>query len=125
MKAENEKLKAENGERITENWKSFSFQLSALSCIIQLEMGAYDYSLSEIARIVEEEDAKILGLTVEPVEEEPGRITVNLLVNKPDCTAILHSFYRYNYNVINVISSPDEHNDLMDRYSLLMKYLNV
>ena len=118
-------MKTENEERRTENWKSFSFQLSAFSCIIQLEMGAYDYSLSEISRIVEEEDAKIMGLTVEPVEEEPGRIMVNLLINKSDCSAILHSFYRYNYNVINVISSPDENNDLMDRYSLLMRYLNV
>jgi hypothetical protein len=27
------------------------------ACVIQLEMGSYDYSLSEIARIVEENDA--------------------------------------------------------------------
>ena len=125
MKAEDEELITENGERITENWKTFSFQLSAFSCIIQLEMGAYDYSLSEIARIVEENDAKILGLTVDNIPEDPGRILVSILVNKPDCSAILQSFYRYNYNVVNTFSSPDENSDLRDRYALLMRYLNV
>ena len=95
------------------------------ACLIQLEMGAYDYSLSEIARIVEENDAKILGLTVDAIPEDPGRIVVSLLFNKVECTAIVKSFYRYNYNVLNTFSSPDENSDLLDRYSLLMRYLNV
>lgn len=95
------------------------------SSVIQLEMGAYDYSLSEIARIVEENDAKILGLTVDNILEDPGRILVSILVNKPDCGAILQSFYRYNYNVVNTFTSPDENNDLRERYALLMKYLSV
>jgi hypothetical protein len=95
------------------------------SCVIQLEMGAYDYSLSEIARIVEEEDAKILSLSVDPIEEDPGRIMVHILVNKAECGGIIQSFYRYHYNVVNTYSSPDENHDLYDRYSHLMRYLNV
>lgn len=95
------------------------------SCVIQLEMGAYDYSLSEIARIVEENDAKILGLAVDAIPEDPGRMVVTLLVNQPDSTAIVKSFYRYNYNILNTFSSPDENSDLLDRYSLLMRYMNI
>ena len=95
------------------------------SCVIQLEMGAYDYSLSEIARIVEENDAKIMGLTVDSIPEEPGRIMVSILVNKADCGGIIQSFYRYNYNIVNTFCSPDEYGDLRDRYALLMRYLNV
>ena len=136
MKVENGELNAENGERNgdalneakrvkMENWKTFSFQLSAFSCIIQLEMGAYDYSLSEIARIVEENDAKIMGLTVDTIPEDPCRILVSILVNKADCGGILQSFYRYNYNIVNTFNSPDESNDLRDRYALLMRYMNV
>ena len=95
------------------------------ACVIQLEMGAYDYSLSEIARIVEENDAKILNLTVDGIPEDPGRIMVSILVNKSDCTAIVKSFYRYNYNIANTFSSPDEDSDLRDRYALLMRYMSV
>jgi hypothetical protein len=95
------------------------------ACVIQLEMGAYDYSLSEIARIVEEDDAKILALAVDSIEEDPGRIMVSLLVNKTECGGILQSFYRYHYNVANVFSAPDENHDLMDRYSQLMRYMNI
>ncbi|MBQ3710047.1 MAG: hypothetical protein II887_05015 [Bacteroidales bacterium] len=95
------------------------------ACLIQLEMGTYDYSLAEIARIVEENDAKILGLTVDDIPEEPGRIVVILLINQPECGAIVKSFYRYNYNVVSTLSSPDENHDLLDRFSLLMRYMNV
>lgn len=93
--------------------------------VIQLEMGAYDYSLAEIARIVEGEDAKIFGLTVEDIPEDPGRLMVSVLVNRSDCASIVQAFYRYNYNVVNSFSSPDGQEDLRDRYSLLMRYLNV
>ena len=95
------------------------------ACLIQLEMGAYDYSLSEIARIVEENDAKIMGLTVDTIPEDPSRIVVSLLVNQADCTAIIKSFYRYNYTILNTFNSPESHSDLLDRYSLLMRYLDV
>lgn len=95
------------------------------ACVIQLEMGGYDYSLSEIARIVEEDDAKILGLTVDAIPEDPGRIMVSILVNKVECGAIVKSFYRYNYNVVNTYSSPDENHELLDRFSLLMRYMNI
>lgn len=95
------------------------------SCLIQLEMGAYDYCLSEIARIVEDEDAKIMAVTVDTVPDDPGRLVVSILVNKTECGALLQSFYRYNYNVINTFSSPEANADLLDRYSLLMRYLDV
>ncbi|MCR5646379.1 MAG: hypothetical protein K6F96_08390 [Bacteroidales bacterium] len=95
------------------------------ACLIQLEMGAFDYSLSEIARIVEENDAKIVGLTIDDIPEDPGRMVVSVLVNKVDCTAIVNSFYRYNYHILNTFSSHDENSDLMERYSHLMRYLNV
>ena len=95
------------------------------SCVIQLEMGAYDYSLSEIARIVEENDAKNLGLTIDDIAEDPGRIMVTLLLNQPESGAIVKSLERYNYNVVGLYSSPDENNDLLDRYSLLMRYMNI
>ena len=95
------------------------------SCVIQLEMGSYDYSISEIASIVEENDAKILGLTVDDNPEDPGRIVVTLLVNQSECGAIVKSFERYNYNIVGLYSSPDENNDLLDRYSLLMRYMNI
>ena len=94
-------------------------------CLIQLEMGSYDYCLSEIARIVEDDDARILALSVDPIEDDPTRIMVNILVNKAECAALLQSFYRFNYKVVNTFSAPDENHDLIDRYSHLMRYLNV
>lgn len=118
-------METEHGTLKTENWKTLAAQLSPLNSIIQLEMGNYDYSLSEIARIVEENDAKIIGLTLDNSPEDPGKIVVTLLVNQSECGAIVKSFYRYNYTIFNTFSSPEENADMMDRYSLLMRYLNV
>ena len=47
--------------------------------IIVLEMAENDYSLQQIARIVEENDAKILSLSVNT--GEMGKIEVNLKMN--------------------------------------------
>lgn len=118
-------MKVDHVKPETENWKTLTAHLSPLTSIIQLEMGNHDYSLAQIARIVEEEDAKIIGLTIDAIPEDPSRIVVSILLNKSDCTGITQSFYRYNYNVLNTFNSPEENGDLMDRYSLLMRYLNV
>ena len=118
-------MKVDHVKPKVENWKSLTSHLSPLTSIIQLEMGHRDYSLAQIARIVEEEDAKIIGLAIDSLPEDPDRIVVSILLNKSDCIGITQSFYRYNYNVLNTFSSPEENSDLMDRYSLLMRYLNV
>lgn len=91
--------------------------------IIVLEMKENDYSLQQIARIVEENDAKILSTSVSTGEE--GMIEVNLKVSEPDLNPILQSFNRFGYNIKGSYQEPEYTEDLKKRYEELMRYLNI
>ncbi len=93
--------------------------------VIVLELNPIDYSLAQIAQIVEGNDAKILSLYV----SKPGdskEIDVTLKVNIIDLTPIIQTFVRYDY-VIKAVFMDDSILKHMydDRFELLMKYLNI
>ena len=92
--------------------------------IIVLEMSANDYMLSDIAGIVEEDDAKILSLTMES-DPESTKLIVSIKVSKVDISAILQTFNRFNYNIVASFSERDNNEDLRQRYSEFIKYLNM
>jgi CBS domain-containing protein len=91
--------------------------------IISLEMNVHDYSVSEIAQIVESNDAKILSLYFSAVPDTT-KIEVTLKVNRLDLAPIIQTFNRYNYTIVASIFE-DENEELQDRYDSLMRYLNV
>lgn len=93
--------------------------------IIILELNSTDYSLSQIAQIIESNDAKVLGLFIHS-NNDTTKIEVNIKVNKIDIRAILQTFNRYNY-IIKASFTDDEHyyQDLQDRYNSLMNFLKL
>jgi len=92
--------------------------------ILTLEMNMHDYSLSQIAQIVEGNDAKIMNanMTSSP---DSTQVFITLKINKEDLNPILQTFNRYEYNVINTYMEPRFTNDLKDRYEEFMKFLNM
>ena len=93
--------------------------------VIVLELNPIDYSLAQIAQIVEGNDAKILSLYVSK-QEDSKEIDVTLKVNIIDLTPIIQTFVRYDY-VIKAVFMDDSILKHMydDRFELLMKYLNI
>lgn len=93
--------------------------------VIVLELVPTDYSLAEIARIVEGNDAKIMSLYVSKPDEST-EINVTLKVNRVDLSGIIETFLRYNYNIKSVFMDQSTLKSLYeDRFELLMKYLNI
>ncbi len=93
--------------------------------VIVLELNAIDYSLSQIAQIVEGNDAKILSFYVSN-ELESKRMTVTLKINVVDLSAIIQTFVRYDYNIIAVYMDDSIINNLYDdRLDQLMKFMNI
>ena len=92
--------------------------------IIVLELNVNDYSLSEIAQIVESDDAKILSLYVSP-HPNSTKMDVTIKVNKVDVTRILASFNRYEYNVMASYHENEFNGDVQDRFDSFMNYLNI
>lgn len=93
--------------------------------IIVLEMSQNDYSMSEIAQIVESNNAKILSMYLTSASDTT-KIEVTLKLNVTDLTAIIQTFNRYEYSIKASFMEYDEQDDLYNsRYELFMKYLNI
>jgi len=93
--------------------------------IIVLEVTDRDFSMSQIAQIVESNNVRILSMYI---TSSPGstRLEVTLKVNTNDLVWVIRTFERYNYEVKTWVTD----NDSMDRFyserfDLLMKYLNI
>jgi len=93
--------------------------------IIVLEINNNDYSLSEIARIVESNDAKVLSLYITS-HPDSTKMEIVLKINRIDIGPVLQTFFRYNYIVKASWSDEDAYNeDLRERFDSLMNYLNI
>jgi hypothetical protein len=83
-----------------------------------------DYSLTEIARLVEENDAKILSASItSSVSQEYSEVT--LKINRQDLSAIIQTFERYDYTIKASYQKQRFSDSLQNRYEELMKYLNI
>lgn len=102
--------------------KSFSF--NEPGCIIVLEMGFRDYSLSQISNIVEQEDVKILStfITADPQSE---KVLLTIKVNTGEIQQIESSLTRHGYTIKASYAEKDYINLLKQRYDHLMNYLDV
>ncbi|MEO8591070.1 MAG: CBS domain-containing protein [Flavobacteriales bacterium] len=94
-----------------------------IGSIVVLEMNQVDYSLHEIARLVEGNDGKVLSVYSHTL---PGstRIEVTLKINREDISDILRSFERYEYFVKSTYQGSRLHDDLRGRYEELMRFIN-
>ena len=93
--------------------------------IIVLDVHVSDYSLVEIAQIVESNDAKILSLYVTSLPDS-SRMEITIKVNVSDLTSIVQTFNRFEYQVKASYLEIDKQDDLYNsRFDLLMRYLNT
>jgi len=92
--------------------------------IIVLEMNIHDYSLSQIAQIVESNNSKLINLYTNTYPEST-QMEVTLKLNTTDIDSILQTFNRYNYKVQAFYSHENLNDKLRENYDALMNYLNL
>jgi len=83
-----------------------------------------DYSLADIARIIEQESAKILCVFA-GTDKEKTKIELTLKLNVSDIQGIIQSLQRHSYVVKDSYQEPEYFEDMKDRYDSLMDYLDV
>lgn len=92
--------------------------------VIVLEINNRDNSLAQMAQIVESDKAQVLSSYVQSFPDST-RLEVTLKINKKDVSAILASFIRYDYVITAVFNQAQVEEDTMNRYDLLMNYINL
>jgi CBS domain-containing protein len=92
--------------------------------ILVLSVSPYQYSLSEMSRIVESNNAQILQLNTH-FDEANGNLVVTLKLNKDEAGAIIATFERYDYQIVHYFGITPLNNDIENHYHNLMNYLDV
>lgn len=92
--------------------------------ILVLEMPARDYSLAQIARIVEDEDSKILSAFISSgLQSETVEVTLKL--NRHDLGRVIAALGRYEYEIKEFHDETEHSEAVRERYDSLMAYLNI
>lgn len=92
--------------------------------VLVLEMNRRDYSLGAIARVIEEEDAKVISafVTSSPNAE---MLELTIKINRQELSRVVAALQRYEYEVKESYAELDYADSLQERYDSLMNYLNI
>lgn len=92
--------------------------------IIVLEMERSQFSISEISKIVESNEATILHLNT-IVQPETGLLTITIHINKKELSMVVAAFERYEYDVMYYFGEEKFENEIDSNYRNLMNYLDI
>lgn len=93
--------------------------------IVCLHVKEVNYSMVEIARIVEDSGAKILSSSV-VMDKDTLMYSITLKLNLEDITSVIKSFERYGYNVETwYMENGMLDSVLQERYDSLVRFLDI
>lgn len=92
--------------------------------ILVIEMNEADYSMAQIAQIVESNNAKILSSFI-MTSKDSTKVEVTLKINEIELDRIIRTFERYDIAVKASFQKSRFDDDLQLRYDALMNYLKM
>jgi len=100
-----------------------SAAVQSIGGVIVLEMNQNDYSLSEISRIVESNNAKILSSYITSLPDST-KMELTIKISITELEVIISDLKRFEYKVMASYQGSSSNDDMMERYESLMRYLN-
>lgn len=92
--------------------------------IIVLEVNRIDYSMAQIAQIVESNNAKILSSYIMSTPDS-NKLEVTLKINQIELDRIIRTFERYDYVIKASYQKSSGDDDIQFRFDALMNYLKI
>lgn len=100
-------------------------QTASSGAIIELEIPRADYSATELTRLVEDNDCRVMNLMVRP-DEATGMWKACLRIDREDATPVLRSLERFDYRVLSCHQLHGVMDDRIERrIRELMYYLEM
>ncbi|WP_367914400.1 CBS domain-containing protein [Leadbetterella sp. DM7] len=99
------------------------FALHEAGGLLEINLKGKDYSLAEIARIIEGESGKIISLFI--THDINNDMVLSLKLDITHISAVISALGRFGYEVISYHSSEPVNNLEKDRFEMLMKYLSI
>lgn len=102
---------------------SYSFQSEG--GILVLSVPAIQYSLSEITRLIESNEAKVFAVVVEADPFTHEKLIVHLKINKTDLSRIISTLERFEYHILDAHHQSETTSLDEERLAQLLKYLGI
>ena len=93
--------------------------------IIHLQVRILDYSLAQIAQIVEGNGARILSAFCLPNSSNSKLMELLIKINQEELSGIIQTFQRYEYKIIASFHKNIHEQGLNDRLDSFIRYLNI
>lgn len=93
--------------------------------ILVLSMSQIDYSLAEISRLIEENNAKVLSSSVKEDESDPSKLKVTLKINRLDLAHVVATLERFGYKIIARFQETKVMEEEKGKIDILLKYLDI
>jgi len=93
--------------------------------ILVLYMKNIDYSMAEVARLIESNDTKIMSSAVSNDSIDPNYVRLTLKLNRTDLTRVIATLERFDYRIVAQFQETDTFNNDKERLDLLMRFLNI
>ncbi len=101
------------------------FNLSSFGSVITIDLDEMDYTLTEIVRIIETEEAKILGIAVQQPSIELSFYRVSIKLNLEDSSVVSAALRRFGYVISSEERSESMEHNFSDRADELIRYLDI
>lgn len=101
-----------------------SFSFSEPGGIIVIEISKSDYSLAEISRVIESENATVLSSFLTH-DEETRKMYVTIKTSQTDTQHLQATLERFGYVIKATFSEEGYFESLQDHYEAFLHYLNV
>lgn len=98
--------------------------LTEPGAIIVIETAIKSYSLSEIGRIADSCDIKVLALYIQ-IHRDKSSIEITMKLDRTDLASLLSTFERFNYTIIASFQEKEYLQDLKERYDEFMKFMDI
>ncbi len=93
--------------------------------ILVISMRQIDYSLAEISRLIESDDAKILSSCIVTDILDPSKIKLTLKINRIDLSRTMATLERFGYRIIAHFQETQIISNEKERLDILLKYLDI
>lgn len=93
--------------------------------ILVLSMDLIDYSLAEISRYVEENNAKIISSSMIEDPLDKGKIKLTLKINQVELNRIVATLERFGYRIIGRYNEIKRDTGEKEKIDMLLRYLDI
>lgn len=93
--------------------------------ILVLSIKQIDYSLAELSRLVEENNAKVLSSSVKQDELDASMLKVTLKINRLDLSHIVATLERFGYKIIARFQETKVRDEEKGKIDMLLKFLDI